>query len=110
MAQVAEIGIEKYQIARELGRGATSIVYLAHDTFNDREVAIKVFKPEILSDPEHGNTYRKRRWPAASTTRTSSASTTRRWAATKAISSWNTCRAKRWKNTAMSSTCCPWTR
>ena len=59
MAQVAEIGIEKYQIARELGRGATSIVYLAHDTFNDREVAIKVFKPEILSDPEHGNTYRK---------------------------------------------------
>jgi serine/threonine protein kinase len=59
MEQVAEVGIEKYQITRELGRGATSIVYLAHDTFNDRDVAIKVFKPEILSDTEHGNTYRK---------------------------------------------------
>ena len=59
MEQVAEVGIEKFQIIRELGRGATSTVYLAHDTFNDREVAIKVFKPEILSDTEHGNTYRK---------------------------------------------------
>ncbi len=59
MEQAAEVGIEKYQIVRELGRGATSIVYLAQDTFNDREVAITVFKPESLSDSEHGNTYRK---------------------------------------------------
>ena len=59
MEQVTENGIEKYEITRELGSGATSIVYLAYDTFNDREVAIKVFKPEILSDTEHGNTYRK---------------------------------------------------
>ncbi|MCC7312706.1 MAG: protein kinase [Sulfuritalea sp.] len=59
MEQVADVGIDKYEIIRELGRGATSVVYLAHDTFNDREVAIKVFKPEILSDTEHGSTYRR---------------------------------------------------
>ena len=59
MKQAAEGGFEKYEIIRELGQGATSIVYLAQDTFNDRQVAIKVFKPEILSDTEHGNTYRK---------------------------------------------------
>ena len=50
MEQAAEGGIEKYQITRELGRGATSIVYLAHDTFNDRDVAIKVRLPETARD------------------------------------------------------------
>ena len=52
MAQVAEIGIEKYQIARELGRGATSIVYLAHDTFNDR-TELRVGQ-EIAGEKERG--------------------------------------------------------
>ena len=33
----------KYPIVREIGSGATSRVYLARDTFADREVAIKVF-------------------------------------------------------------------
>ena len=35
--------IGKYEIVKELGRGATSRVYLGHDSFADREVAIKVF-------------------------------------------------------------------
>ncbi len=33
----------KYAIIREIGRGATSHVFLARDPFGDREVAIKVF-------------------------------------------------------------------
>jgi len=33
----------KYPISREIGSGATSRVYLARDTFAEREVAIKVF-------------------------------------------------------------------
>jgi serine/threonine protein kinase len=33
----------KYPVVREIGQGATSRVYLAHDPFADREVAIKVF-------------------------------------------------------------------
>jgi len=35
--------IGKYDIVRELGRGATSQVYLGRDGFSGREVAIKVF-------------------------------------------------------------------
>ncbi|HEY4375281.1 MAG TPA: serine/threonine-protein kinase [Burkholderiales bacterium] len=36
--------IGKYEIVKELGRGATSQVYLGHDPFADRKVAIKVFQ------------------------------------------------------------------
>jgi serine/threonine protein kinase len=36
---MASIG--KYEVVLELGRGATSTVYLAHDPFADRQVAIK---------------------------------------------------------------------
>ncbi|MGA8052719.1 MAG: protein kinase, partial [Burkholderiales bacterium] len=35
--------IGKYPIIREIGRGATSRVYLGRDPFADRDVAIKVF-------------------------------------------------------------------
>ena len=34
--------IGKYELMGELGRGATAVVYLAEDTFNNRKVAIKV--------------------------------------------------------------------
>ena len=34
--------IGKYNVIKELGRGATSAVYLAQDPFNDRQVAIKL--------------------------------------------------------------------
>ncbi len=40
--------IGKYEIVKELGQGATSRVYLGHDSFADRDVAIKVF---IADDP-----------------------------------------------------------
>ena len=43
--------IGKYPIIRELGRGATSRVYLGRDPFADREVAIKVVRPEVGVDP-----------------------------------------------------------
>ena len=36
---MANIG--KYEIIKELGKGASSTVYLAHDPFADRQVAIK---------------------------------------------------------------------
>lgn len=35
--------VGKYDLGRELGRGASGIVYLARDPFADRDVAIKVF-------------------------------------------------------------------
>jgi serine/threonine protein kinase len=51
--------IDKYEIVRLLGQGATSSVYLAYDAFTEREVAIKHFNADFLADPEHGHTYRK---------------------------------------------------
>ena len=35
--------IGKYEVAKELGRGSSGVVYLARDAFADRDVAIKVF-------------------------------------------------------------------
>jgi eukaryotic-like serine/threonine-protein kinase len=53
---VRQIG--KYKIRKTLGEGATSTVYLAHDPFADRPVAIKVIQPEVLRDPIRGKLYR----------------------------------------------------
>jgi serine/threonine protein kinase len=36
-----------YTLGRELGRGGMAIVFLAHDLKHDREVAIKVVRPEL---------------------------------------------------------------
>jgi serine/threonine protein kinase len=49
----------KYEIIRELGSGATSTVYLGHDPFAGRPVAIKVFQPEIMKDAASAKIYRK---------------------------------------------------
>ncbi len=38
--------IGKYNIISELGRGATAVVYLGEDEFNDRKVAIKLVTPD----------------------------------------------------------------
>ena len=51
--------IGKYEIIRELGRGATSTVYLATDPFNNQQVAIKLFDLGILRDPNRAKVYRK---------------------------------------------------
>jgi serine/threonine protein kinase len=51
--------IGKYPVLRKLGEGATSEVYLCHDPFNDREVAIKVAFQDTFDDPERGKLYRK---------------------------------------------------
>ena len=47
----------KYEIRKVLGKGATATVYLGHDPFAQRDVAIKVASPEVLKDPEHGKIY-----------------------------------------------------
>jgi len=47
---MTEIG--KYQIIRELGKGATSCVYLARDSFADRQVALKVLNLHEMKEEE----------------------------------------------------------
>ncbi|MFI5210232.1 MAG: serine/threonine-protein kinase, partial [Gemmatimonadales bacterium] len=40
---------DRYQIERELGAGGMATVYLAHDLKHDREVAVKVLKPDLAA-------------------------------------------------------------
>ncbi|CAN7387892.1 protein kinase [Acidovorax sp. LjRoot74] len=56
-APPASIG--KYRIERELGRGASGIVYLGLDGFRGRKVAIKQTHSHLLKVPEQAERYRK---------------------------------------------------
>jgi len=49
----------KYDVGREIGRGSMGIVYIGHDAFSGRDVAIKVALPESLQDERSGARYRK---------------------------------------------------
>jgi serine/threonine protein kinase len=51
--------VGKYKIIRQLGTGASSEVYLGVDPFLDRQVAIKLVRPEILKDEKLGKIYRR---------------------------------------------------
>jgi len=46
-AALSEALADRYTIDRELGRGGMATVYLARDLKHDRDVAIKVLKPEL---------------------------------------------------------------
>ena len=56
MATMQSVG--KYQLLRELGKGATGKVYLADDPFAKRKVAIKVAFPEALKGNEDAAMYK----------------------------------------------------
>ncbi|MBI5276003.1 MAG: protein kinase [Burkholderiales bacterium] len=51
--------IGKYRVLRELGRGATSAVFLCEDNFNNRKVAVKRIHTHLLSDPNQAKRLRK---------------------------------------------------
>ncbi|UCC24504.1 MAG: hypothetical protein JSU98_12285 [Gemmatimonadales bacterium] len=41
--------LDRYRIERELGAGGMATVYLAEDLKHDRQVAIKVLRPELAA-------------------------------------------------------------
>ena len=46
-ARLRDALADRYTLARELGVGGMATVYLAHDLKHDRDVAIKVMRPEV---------------------------------------------------------------
>jgi serine/threonine protein kinase len=51
--------IGKYVVIKEVGRGSTGIVYLSHDAYYGRDVAIKVYNIETSGDEERARISRK---------------------------------------------------
>ncbi|MGH8676505.1 MAG: serine/threonine-protein kinase [Burkholderiales bacterium] len=49
----------KFALRRVLGKGASGTVYLALDTFNGQDVALKVLDPEVVSAQDFDKTYTK---------------------------------------------------
>lgn len=60
------IQIGPYAIDRELGRGGFGVVMLASDTRDNRQVALKVPRPEILMDPSLRERFRREATAVAS--------------------------------------------
>lgn len=59
MSAEAPTRLGKYEVLHEIGRGSMGTVYLGHDPYIDRQVAIKVAHAEQLNDEEGGDRYRK---------------------------------------------------
>ncbi len=51
--------IGKYMVIKEVGRGSTGVVYLSHDAYYGRDVAIKVYNMDPAADEERAHTARK---------------------------------------------------
>jgi serine/threonine protein kinase len=59
MAREIPEKLGKYSIIEEIARGSMGVVYLGHDPFIDRHVAVKVALAEQLQDGSTGERYRK---------------------------------------------------
>jgi serine/threonine protein kinase/tetratricopeptide (TPR) repeat protein len=54
MAQRLTVALaDRYRIGRQLGQGGMALVYLAEDLKHDRQVAIKVLRPELAASVGH---------------------------------------------------------
>ena len=49
----------RYELSRQIARGGTAQVYLAHDLLLDRPVALKMLFPELSSDHSFVERFRR---------------------------------------------------
>jgi WD40 repeat protein len=63
--EAAPATIGRFLVRRELGRGTFGVVFLAHDPLLNREVALKVPRPEVLVTPELRARFRREARAAA---------------------------------------------
>jgi eukaryotic-like serine/threonine-protein kinase len=66
---VAEIGTVlggRYRLVELLGQGGMATIYRSHDNQLDRDVAVKLLRPEYGRDPEFGSRFRQEAQSAAS--------------------------------------------
>jgi serine/threonine protein kinase len=59
MAKSIPDKLGKYEVKQEIARGSMGIVYLGHDPYIDRPVALKVALADSLKDKDSGERYRK---------------------------------------------------
>ncbi|MBT7952199.1 MAG: protein kinase [Gammaproteobacteria bacterium] len=59
MSEIAPEKLGKYEVKSEIDRGSMGIVYLGHDPFVNRSVALKVALADSLNDTDSGERYRK---------------------------------------------------
>jgi serine/threonine protein kinase len=57
--EAAEAFRSRFEFKKELGKGGMGEVYLAHDAYSQRDVAIKIAKLAMLEDPEVGARVKK---------------------------------------------------
>src|SRR3954453_10591368 len=63
--QSAQVFSGRYEILRHLARGGMAEVYLAHDLMLDRRVALKVLFPELSTDRNFVERFRREAQAAA---------------------------------------------
>jgi len=59
LSPVLPTQIGKFRVLRRLGEGATSEVFLCHDDFANREVAVKRVRAEAVGDPADGRYFER---------------------------------------------------
>ncbi|MBF6605958.1 MAG: Stk1 family PASTA domain-containing Ser/Thr kinase [Chloroflexi bacterium] len=66
MAEIGSVLGGRYRLMELLGQGGMATIYRAHDSQLDRDVAVKVLRPEYGRDPDFGVRFRHEAQAAAS--------------------------------------------
>ncbi len=66
MAEIGTVLGGRYRLVELLGQGGMATIYRAHDSQLDRDVAVKLLRPEYGRDPEFGSRFRQEAQNAAS--------------------------------------------